>query len=124
MRVLASKITEVDRNSESLKDLGKIKLKEEFRKINEILKEGCQKGYFSEKDLEAAEIEKPKAGRLYGLPKDHKPICKETGIPPLRCVVFCCGANLEGLGKIVDYFLRAVDEATPSYIQDTPHLSG
>jgi hypothetical protein len=98
------------------------KLKEEFRAINKILKEGFEKGFFSEKDWEAARPEEPKAGRLYGLPKDHKPVCKQTGIPPLRCVVSCCGGNLEGLGKLVDYFLRPVDEAAQSFIQDTPHL--
>ena len=47
-----------------------------------------------------------------------------TGIPPLRPVVLCCGTALEGLGKIVDHFLRPVDEAAPSFIQDTPALLG
>ena len=94
----------------------KVKLKEEFKGIKKILKEGCERGFFSEKDLEAAMPENPKPGRLYGLPKDHKSICKETGIPPLRSVVSCCGGNLEGLGKIMDHFLRPVDEGAQSYI--------
>ena len=46
-----------------------------------------------------------------GFPKDHKPVQEATGIPPLRPVVLCCGTALEGLGKIVDHFLRPVDEA-------------
>ena len=75
-----------------------------------------------EKDLTAAIPGKARPGKLYGLPKDHKPVQEATGIPPHRPVVSCCGTAFTGLGKIVDHFLRPVDEAAPSFIQDTPAL--
>ena len=37
-------------------------------------------------------------------------------------VVSCCGTPLEGLGKIVDYMLRPVDQRVRSYIEYTPDL--
>ena len=64
----------------------------------------------------------PKAGRLYGNPKVHKPVRAELGILPLREIVSCSGSNVEGLGKLVDLYTRPVDEAALSYLQDTPDL--
>ena len=97
-------------------------LKSELQKIKAVLKEGCDKGFFGEKDCAAATPERASPGKLYGLPKDHKTVRPKTGLPPIRPVVSCCGGNLEGLGKLVDHFLRPVDEAAASFVQDTPDL--
>ena len=100
----------------------KAQLKKEHRELSRMMKEGVDKGFISEKDGQAAMPAEPTAGRLYGLPKDHKPVRPETGLPPLREVVSCSGSNLEGPGKIVDHFLQPVDEQVPTFIRDTPHL--
>ena len=47
---------------------------------------------------------------------------RDLGIPPLREIVSCSGSNVEGIGKIVDYYTRPVDERATSYIKDTPHI--
>ena len=97
-------------------------LAREYKELKGMIKEGVDKGFICEKDAMAAMPDKPTAGRLYGLPKDHKPVRAETGLPPLREVVSCSGANLEGPDKIVDHFLQRVDEQVPTFIRDTPHL--
>ena len=98
------------------------KLKKEHKALTAMIREGVTKGFIGEKDAAAAMPDKPTAGRLYGLPKDHKPVRPETGLPPLREVVSCSGGNLEGPGKIVDNFLQRVDEQVPTFLRDTPHL--
>ena len=120
--ILAEKFEEEGEEKPTYPPSSQAKVKKDYNAIVKLLKEGCEKGFFSEKDLAAAIPERPRAGKLYGLPKDHKPIQETTGIPPIRPVVSCCGTALEGLGKIVDHFLRPVDEAAPSFIQDTPAL--
>ena len=100
----------------------KAALKREFKRIGDLVKEGVDKGWVNEKDGKVAMPSEPKAGRLYGQTKNHKPILAETGIPPLREIVSCSGSNVEGLGKLVDHRTRPVDESAPSFLQDTPDL--
>ena len=100
----------------------KQQLKAEWRLLKSLVEEGVREGYIGEKDGKVAMPREPTAARLYGNPKVHKPIREDLGIPPLREIVSCAGSNTEGLGKLVDYYTRPVDEACSSYLQDTPHL--
>ena len=97
-------------------------LKQEWRRLKALVEEGVREGFVNEKDGKVAMPKEPTPARLYGNPKVHKPIREDIGIPPLREIVSCAGSNTEGLGKIVDSYTRPVDEACPSFIQDTPHL--
>ena len=100
----------------------KAALKREWKRIDQLVGEGVRRGWVNEKDGKVAMPSEPKAGRLYGNPKVHKPVRADTGIPPLREIVSCSGSNVEGLGKLVDHYTRPVDEAAASYLQDTPDL--
>ena len=100
----------------------KAELKREWKRIAELVEEGRRKGFVGEKDAEVANSPEPTPCRLYGNPKVHKPVREDLKIPPLREIVSCCGSNVEGLGKIVDFYCRPVDESCSSFIQDTPHL--
>ena len=52
--------------------------------------------------------EKPKAGRLYELVKDHKFVVEGEKIPKLREVVSGSGSNTEMISAYVDHFSSAV----------------
>ena len=47
----------------------------------------------------------PKPGILYGLVKDHKAIDPETGMPPLREVLFGSGSNTKFISAYVNLHL-------------------
>ena len=66
--------------------------------------------------------EKPKAGRLYGLAKDHKPVVEGKKIPKLREVVSGSGSNTEMISAYVDHFSNPLVKDLPSYLEDTPHV--
>ena len=91
-------------------------------RIRELVEEGKEKGFVSEKDAAVALPSEPTPARLYGNPKVHKPPREDLGIPPLREIVSCSGSTTEGLGKLIDIFTRPVDEACDSFLEDTPHL--
>ena len=100
----------------------KQQLKDEWRHLKALVDEGVREGYVGEKDGAVAMPKEPTPARLYGNPKVHKPVRADIGIPPLREIVSCAGANTEGLGKLVDSYTRPVDESCKSFLQDTPHL--
>ena len=100
----------------------KQQLTREYKRIKDLVEEGREKGFVSEKDAAVAMPSEPTPARLYGNPKVHKPIREDLGIPPLREIVSCSGSNAEGLAKLVDSFTKPVDESCDSFLEDTPHL--
>ena len=80
----------------------KEKLKKDYRDIVELVWDRNREGFIGDKDAEAAIPEREIPGRVYGLPKDHKEVVPDTGIPPLRPVISCSSTIMEGPGKIVD----------------------
>ena len=117
-KMLAEKYMEGGREMLKYPETNKEKQKKGFKEIVEILGEGNQAGYVGNEDL-AAIPDKIIPGRLYGQPKDHKPIILDTKIPPIWPVISCSGTIIEGSGQIGDYYLRPVDEAALSFIQGT-----
>ena len=100
----------------------KEKIKKDYKEIAVIVREGNNAGYIGDKDTEATLPDREQLGRAYGLPKDHKEIMPDTGIPPLRLVISCSGTIMECPGKIVDDYLWPVDMAAASFIQDMQDL--
>ena len=66
----------------------------------------------------------PKPRQFYLLPKVHKPTHKWPNIkmPEGRPIVSCCGSELHGIGKLIDYYLQPFCTLNPSYIKDTYHF--
>ena len=87
----------------------KEKLRKDYKDIAGIVREGNKARFIGDKDTEAAVPEREVLGRAYCLPKDHKDIVQDTGIPPLRLVILCSGTIMEGPRKLVDEYLRPVD---------------
>jgi len=100
-------------------------LKLHWQMIKEVVEKGVRLGYIHKKDVPFLYPESPKAGRLYGLVKDHssKDKWSKSGkIPPLRPVVSMSGANTEGLSHWVDMLSKKEVPKLPSYLEDTRHL--
>ena len=100
----------------------KASLKKEYKEISKLVSEAEEKGLISDKDLQIAMPSEPTPARMYCNIKDHKAVREDIGIPPVREIVSCSGSNTEGLGKILDHYIRPVDESASSYIRDTPHV--
>ena len=71
--ILAERFEEEGLQKPTYPPSSQAKVKKDFQAIVKILKEGCEKGFYGEKDLAAAIPDRPRPGKLYGLPKDHKP---------------------------------------------------
>ena len=59
-------------------------LKKQWLQDQKIDDQGRDAGYISESDAKMMVPEKPKAGRLYGVVKDHKSLSEGSKIPKLR----------------------------------------
>ena len=63
--------------------------------------------------------EEPKAGRLYGLVKDHKGVEPGSKIPKLREVVSGSGSNTEFISAYVDHHAKLEVVKLRSYLEGT-----
>ena len=97
-------------------------LKRSWTMTRDLVREGMECGYISEKDAKLMVPDSPKAGRLYGLVKDHKPCNPVTGIPPLREVVSGSGSNTEFISAFVDHHLKQEVKKLDSFVEDSPHF--
>ena len=85
-----------------------------IKKINERVHKACLDGHISESTLEYLMINSnAKAGRFYLLPKLHKKGC------PGRPVISGCNTPTEKISEFVDYHLKPLVTAIPSYVKDT-----
>ena len=80
-------------------------LKEQTKRIEEIIEVGHTNDFISDQDLKAM---KPsgKSGRLYGNPKCHKGIKEGRVIPPCRPIISGSGSITEKISKFVDYYAQ------------------
>jgi hypothetical protein len=81
--------------------------------VTELLHEMADQGHIDGKTMEYLLPEVPKAGRLYLLPKLHKP-----GHPG-RPIISANGHPTEKISEFLDFHLRPLVQQIPSYIQDT-----
>jgi len=87
--------------------------------IREVIETGLEDGEITGEEAVAMIPSEPRAGRLYGLAKDHKPFSK---IPPFRPIISGCGSNTEYISKFVDHHANNLVRKIPSFLEDTPHL--
>ena len=96
-------------------------MKNQWNIVNEAVEGGRQKGFISDNGAKVMVPEKPSAGRLYGLAKDHKPfLAPNTNIPKLRDVVSGSGSNTKFISAFVDHHAKPEVQKLRSYIEDTP----
>ena len=91
----------------------------QFAEVKAVLNEGLQRGYISKKDYNVLLPPKPKASRLYLLPKIHKPY---EGFPKCRPIVSGSGCNTERISWFCDNIIKDKVKQLDSYIEDTPDL--
>ena len=97
-------------------------LKKQWQEVKTAVEYGRSRGFISEEDAKVMVPELPKAGRLYGLVKDHKPVPAGRKIPKLREVVSGSGSNTEFISAFVDHHAKAEVQRLPSYVEDTPDV--
>ena len=98
------------------------RLEKQWKEVKAVVEHGRLKGFISDVDAKVMVPEKPKAGRLYGLVKDHKPFSVGSSIPKLREVVSGSGSNTEFISAFVDHQAKSEVQRLPSYIEDTPDV--
>lgn len=95
--------------------------------LKEIIKQLTDQGLIDDmtRKFVSQNIEQPKIGKIYFLPKLHKlPIEALEGnktdiIIPSRPIVSQCGSYTENIGRLADYFLLPVVQKQPTYLKDT-----
>ena len=88
--------------------------------IQEVVEEGRDQGFVSQKDAENDMPSEPTPACLYGNPKTHKSLMSGPTIPLFREIVANSGSNCEGLGKLVDAITRLINEKAYNFVMDTP----
>ena len=83
-------------------------MKDQWEEIKKAVELGVKEGFIHPEDAAVMVPEKPKAGRLYGLVKDHKPVMPGSNIPKLREVVSGSGSNTEYISSLVDFYTKPV----------------
>ena len=78
---------------------------------------GYDNGEINEDDLRAMLPPEPRAGRCYGLAKDHKDFQR---IPSFRPIISGSGTNTEFVSLFVDHHSKHLVRKLNSYIEDTP----
>ena len=106
-------------------NLPKDVLKHHWATIKDKVSEGQSANYISESDAIAMIPDEPRAGRFYGLVKNH--VSEDawpdgSKIPPLRPVVSGSGSNTENISLFVDEYSRQEVPKLPSFIEDSRHL--
>jgi hypothetical protein len=92
-----------------------------------LVQEGVEAGFIHPEDAADMVPEEARAGRYYGLAKNHKaravwPAAAGGRCPPLRPVVSGSGTVDEGLSKWVDEHAKGEVTRLPTYLEDTRHL--
>ena len=87
--------------------------------INNIAVKGYHNEYYDKWVMKALTPKDPKAGRMYGLLKDHKEVKPGSKIPGLRPVVSGSGSNTEQISSFLDYHLKPMVKKLNSYIEGT-----
>ena len=94
-------------------------VKDQYKKIEKIINEGIEFGYFSKEFGRKLLPEKPKSSNLYLLPKIHK---KFERIPKGRPIIAACGSNTERISWLLDNLGKDAVKDLDSFIEDTPDL--
>ena len=94
-------------------------IKDQFKKIQNIIEEGVDQGYFSKDFGKKLLPLKPKPSNLYLLPKVHK---KFNKIPKGRPIIAACGSNTERISWLLDSLGKDSVKKQTSFIEDTPDL--
>ena len=94
-------------------------VKDQYKKIENIIDEGVELGYFSKEFGKKLLPEKPKSSNLYLLPKVHK---KFERIPKGRPIIAACGSNTERISWLLDNLGKDAVKNLDSFIEDTPDL--
>ena len=89
--------------------------------IKDFLDGAVNDGVITQSDAALLLDEEPKAGRLYGLVKNHKPIKPGNKIPDLRPVVSNSGSTTEKISLAIDQEAKNMVPNLPSFWQDSPH---
>ena len=89
--------------------------------IKDFLDGAAIDGVITEADVALLLDEEPKASRLYGLVKNHKPIKQGQKIPDLRPVVSNSGSATEKISLAIDQEAKHMVANLPSFWQDSPH---
>ena len=91
----------------------------QFAEVKSVLDEGLKENYISKKEYSVLLPPKPKASKLYLLPKIHKPY---EGFPKCRPIVSGSGCNTERISWFCDNIVKEDVKKLDSYIEDTPDL--
>ena len=91
----------------------------QFADVKSVLNEGLHLGYMSKREYDTLLPPKPKASRLYLLPKIHKPY---EGFPKCRPIVSGSGCNTERISWFCDNIVKDKVKKLDSFIEDTPDL--
>ena len=75
----------------------------QFADVKSVLNEGLHLGYMSKREYDTLLPPKPKASRLYLLPKIHKPY---EGFPKCRPIVSGSGCNTERISWFCDNIVK------------------
>ncbi|KAL2102084.1 hypothetical protein ACEWY4_003845 [Coilia grayii] len=87
-------------------------------RIDGILDDLVHTGDLTKKELQFLKVDNPVIPTFYTLPKIHKNLQH----PPGRPIVAGIGSLTALMSTFVDYFIRPLAEAAPSFIKDTGHL--
>ena len=79
-----------------------------FEMVKNVVETGLKQEYYDKRVAKALVPKEPKAGKLYGLVKDHKEIPYSSKIPPLRPVVSGWGTNTEMISSILDTSIKPI----------------
>ena len=89
--------------------------------IKEFLDKAVSDDVISKSDATLLLEDEPKASRLYGLVKTHKPIKPGHTIPDLRPVVSNSGSTTEKISLAIDQEAKHMVPNLDSFWQDSPH---